>query len=259
MKHTFLLSILIFSLSFKVFPCSIDPSKIPYCRAANFGKQLLASGTIFKKIDRGYIIRLHEVYKGEEERCEIKVFERKDEDCNGLLFDYKLNLLGKVGDVILFRARLITSADTDWAEEGEYYSPYVKIGSYSPLERPLKRSGNKYKGFFKEGQNSVSVDKVWQELSDCGVENLLPEARPICGSFSINIYPNPANEVVFLDQIVESFTSIELFDLNGNLVHKQNSYDPSLGISTAQLASGLYIIVAKLGNATFKQKLLVSR
>lgn len=258
MKHTFLFSLLIFTLSFKVFPCSIDPSKIPYCRSANFGSQLLASGTIFKKIDRGYIIRLHEVYKGDEERCEIKVFERQDNDCNGIFFDYKLNLLGKGGDVILFRASLITTADTDWAEEGEYYSPYVKIGRLSPLERPLKRSGNKYKGFFKEGQNSVSVDEVWQELSDCGVENLLPEARPICGAFSIKVYPNPANEAVFLEQIVESFTSVELFDLKGKLVHQQNTYDPSLGVPTAQLASGLYIIVAKFGNATFRQKLVVN-
>ena len=129
MKYTFLFGILIFSLSYKVFPCSIDPSKVPYCKTANYGSQLLASGKILKKINRGYIVQLHEVYKGEEERCEIKVFEQKDDDCNGLIFDYKLSLLGNVGDVILFRAHLITTTDTDWAEEGEYYSPYVKIGS----------------------------------------------------------------------------------------------------------------------------------
>ncbi|MEM8891172.1 MAG: T9SS type A sorting domain-containing protein [Bacteroidota bacterium] len=258
MKKTLLFSILIFIYSIEAFSCSLAVRDFSFCEVSEYNRYMIASGKITKKIDRGYIIEVHEVYRGSEERCEIKVFEREDWNCTGIPFDYEIEFMGDVGDVILFHATPIETAETAWEEAGEYRSPYVKISDYDFTNLPLKKVGNKFKGFFAEGQKSIRADKVWQGLYDCGIEELLPQPRKICGEFPLKVYPNPANERVFLDQIVESFTRVQLFDLNGNLVHTQNSYDPSAGIPTANLASGLYIVVAEVGEATFRQKLLVS-
>lgn len=258
MKKSLLISILILSYTIQAFSCSLAVRDVSFCEVSEYKRYMIASGKILKKIDRGYIIEIHEVYRGSEERCQVKVFEREDWNCTGIPFDYEIEFMGDVGDVILFHATQIETAETSWEEAGEYRSPYVKIADYDFTNLPLKKSGNKFKGFFAEGEQSVRVDKVWEKLYNCEVPELLPQPRRICGEFPLKVYPNPANERVFLDQIVESFTRVQLFDLNGNLVHTQNSYDPSAGIPTAQLASGLYIVVAEVGDATFRQKLLVS-
>ena len=258
MKKSLLISLLILTYTIQAFSCSIAVRDVSFCEVSEYKRYMIASGKILKKIDRGYIIEIHEVYRGSEERCQVKVFEREDWNCTGIPFDYEIEFMGDVGDVILFHATQIETAETSWEEAGEYRSPYVKISNYDFTNLPLKKVGNKFKGFFAAGEQSVRVEKVWEKLYNCEVPELLPQPRRICGEFPLKVYPNPANESVFLDQIVESFTRVQLFDLNGNLVHTQNSYDPSAGIPTAQLASGLYIVVAEVGDATFRQKLLVS-
>lgn len=166
--------------------------------------------------------------------------------------------MGEVGDIILFEARKIKYAENEWDVIGEYRSPYVKIGAFDLLNVPLKKKGNKFNGPFSENQNSVRADRVLQSLDDCEVQNLLPQARQLCGEFPLNLYPNPAHESIFLEQAIESYTSVKVYDLKGKLVHTQNTYEPSLGIPTTHLVSGLYLVVAKRGEATFRQKLLVS-
>lgn len=243
------------------YSCSINPNELPFCSYVSNGNSLVASGEIIKKIDRGYLIELREVYRGDETRCEIKVFERIDGNCNGIVFKYPMKTMGKVGQIILFTAERVDSIYTPentWAEEGEYYNMYAEIVGFGQLMFPMVKKGNNFKGLFSKGVNSVKANKVSEELLACEVKNLLPQTRLLCGDHPLNIYPNPATDKVFIDQLVESYEEILLYDLQGKKVYISDSYDAVHGIPTSNLPAGLYVVVVKSGTNTFRQKLLIN-
>ncbi|MEM6804676.1 MAG: T9SS type A sorting domain-containing protein [Bacteroidota bacterium] len=258
MRIALLIICIYFGFSRAAFPCSYVAREFPFCGIGNSPNLLLASGKIVKKINRGYIIELSSVYKGSEERCEIKIFERADWDCTGIPFIYKIEYMGDVGDEILFIAEKMDAANESWQEDGEYLSAYVSINNEDPFTRPLKRRGNRFRGLFAEGKNSVAVNRVFKELQDCGVEGLLAEERVLCGSLPLKLYPNPAKEKVFLDQNSESYEEILIYDLKGNLVEKYGGYDPANGLNISGLSPGIYFVQAKSGQFVFRQKLLVN-
>ena len=258
MRILILFTAMMLGLSQAAFPCSFSTEPIPFCRTTGGANTLVASGKILKKIDKGYLIELNSVYKGAEERCEIKVFLRKNWSCTGTPVVYKLDYIGDVGDIILFTAYKIESPEESWQESGQYYTAYGSIAGYDPFALPLKLSGNKFRGFFAEGQNNVRSDKVFEELRNCGAEGINLEERVLCGSLPLNIFPNPASEKVFLDQNSESYEEILIYDLKGNLVEKYNGYDPANGLNISGLSSGIYFVQAKSGQFTFRQKLMVS-
>lgn len=62
-----------------------------------------------------------------------------------------------------------------------------------------------------------------------------------------NIYPNPANEFIFLDQLKQEIDAAEIMDLTGRLRYKINSITNKT-ISISQLEAGAYIIHLKFRN-----------
>ena len=69
---------------------------------------------------------------------------------------------------------------------------------------------------------------------------------------SFNLYPNPAQDVVYLKGLTE-VTSITIFNILGQEVHQQKGYSSS-GISVQHLARGTYMlqVVTPVGTATKK-------
>lgn len=258
MRILILLTSIIFSFSQTAFPCSFSTDPIPFCQTTGGSLTLVASGKIIKKVEKGYLIELNSVYKGSEERCEIKVFLRENWSCTGTPVVYKLDYMGEPGDIILFTAFKIESPETSWQEAGQYYTAYSSIAGYDPFTAPLKLSGNKFKGFFAKGQNNVRSDQVFEELRNCGAEGINLEERVLCGALPLKLFPNPASSTVFLDQNSESYEEILIYDLKGNLVEKYSGYDPANGLNISSLSAGIYFVQAKSDSFVFRQKLLVN-
>lgn len=76
---------------------------------------------------------------------------------------------------------------------------------------------------------------------------------------SLNVYPNPAKtEVVIELPEFSGFTTIQVTDLAGRtIINKSVSTVEKETLNISELRKGMYVIVARQGNATYNQKLTV--
>ena len=90
----------------------------------------------------------------------------------------------------------------------------------------------------------------------------VPEISPSNNSISLNIKPNPANEVIeieFLTPIIEN-SEICIYSIDGNIVDKiQNLTGNSTIYNTSKLAVGEYSVVMTCGKEKATRKLVVVR
>jgi len=259
MRKILLIIVLVLGCYIDSSACSILAEDIPFCNAAKADYSLIARGKIVEKFEHGIIMELYEVYRGEEDRCEIKVFERPAWDCNGLIFNYDIKYFGEVGQVVLFYAEPIETLEHNWEEEGEYRTLYADIKGYGQFIKPMIQQGNKVKGLFAKGINAVKIDQIAQKLADCGVEGLLPDSRPLCGPHALNIYPNPATDIFYIKDDIGVEGEVKLYDMSGKLVMQKSAILVGEGLKLGALPSGMYLVVAQSGSTTFHQKLLINR
>ena len=77
---------------------------------------------------------------------------------------------------------------------------------------------------------------------------------------SLQLYPNPANEVVTVQAGEQNIGQLTVTDVNGRVVyHTQNTGAPTHHINTAGFSAGLYFLSAQSGGKTFYGKLVVSK
>ena len=93
--------------------------------------------------------------------------------------------------------------------------------------------------------------------------NELPESGKISQA-RLNIYPNPANQTVFVDYNSKKSGPVEISinDLSGRTVLQQNFAIQSSGKNTLQvdisaLKKGVYLIVLNTGEQTISNKLII--
>ena len=72
----------------------------------------------------------------------------------------------------------------------------------------------------------------------------------------MKIYPNRANEHLYIDMTSQDVEEIALYDISGRKVVFNETYSKD-GIDVKELPDGVYIVVVKTQWAIFKQKLLV--
>jgi hypothetical protein len=69
-------------------------------------------------------------------------------------------------------------------------------------------------------------------------------------SGSIAVYPNPTNEILYLDTSGEKIRNVKVFDLTGNLLIDKN--DMTTGnVNLSQLSNGVYLIHVIIDNASY--------
>ena len=96
---------------------------------------------------------------------------------------------------------------------------------------------------------------VWKDMNiveDCGESGI----EDVNGNASINIYPNPAKDVITLD--IEHLTlnnadAVTIFNSNGQVVYRFNITSQKFNIDVSGLESGVYYIKA----GKFTQKLII--
>ncbi|MBO6117871.1 MAG: T9SS type A sorting domain-containing protein, partial [Bacteroidales bacterium] len=89
-------------------------------------------------------------------------------------------------------------------------------------------------------------------VEDCGESGI----EDVNGNASINIYPNPAKDVITLD--IEHLTlnnadAVTIFNSNGQVVYRFNITSQKFNIDVSGLESGVYYIKA----GKFTQKLII--
>jgi len=97
--------------------------------------------------------------------------------------------------------------------------------------------------------NGCSLATTFQITSTAGLET------PVLSAWSL--YPNPANETVWIDANDEEFTGLEIYNLQGQLVWKQSGTAQKVAISLSDFTSGTYMVKAQVGAVVETKKLTV--
>ncbi|MEN9971720.1 MAG: hypothetical protein RIS20_67 [Bacteroidota bacterium] len=108
--------------------------------------------------------------------------------------------------------------------------------------------------------------KPWLDPSNTGVLEFAGSSNPCSGvglteieDNSINIYPNPANNELFVDITKSNIqvTLIEILDLNGKLLFSQQlSKDTFIKLNTSSLVQGMYQIRITSDLQTFSKRFI---
>lgn len=98
--------------------------------------------------------------------------------------------------------------------------------------------------------SSTFCDSVFVTFKASGFTiNVYSEAVASTPQMEVNdfaIYPNPANDVLHIDlKNINDVTEVLLFDLQGNLVLKQEVNDTNVTLQIEQLKSGVYLVMAE--------------
>lgn len=72
------------------------------------------------------------------------------------------------------------------------------------------------------------------------------------------IYPNPArNNIYFKNSSILQIEEVSFFNINGQMVLKENNFLASNGINISNLKSGVYFVLIKTKNQVFSKKLII--
>lgn len=80
-------------------------------------------------------------------------------------------------------------------------------------------------------------------------------------AYSINVYPNPAVDVIQLEIVgsIKQEADIRLFNTLGQVVYQIQSRAQNIKIPTAGIANGIYTLVYNTGDSQKKEKIVVAR
>lgn len=97
----------------------------------------------------------------------------------------------------------------------------------------------------------VSIDYI--RLGDAAVSS-----NEVISSSDVNVFPNPATDVLNVEVNLNEVANVELVDLTGKVVATQTvSNQGTATFNTANLSSGLYIVSIQTANGVVTQKVLV--
>lgn len=258
MKRILLSAFLCISFLSPSFACQYIAWDIPFFDGVKRDDSMIARGKVVEKTDTYLVVELIEVYRGDETRCQIKIYNGGDYNCTGTVFDYELLYFGEVGQTLLFHADEITSELYGPEAIGEYRNMYARVGKSNILMHPIIQEGNTLKGDFTEGVTSLKVNEVAKRLADFGVQRLLPLSRPLCGSHTLSIYPNPSLDYFSIKTNIEEEAELLVYNTTGQLVLRKEAVAREEKILLDNLASGLYLVFVKTARATFQQKLVIN-
>ncbi|MDQ3072109.1 MAG: T9SS type A sorting domain-containing protein [Bacteroidota bacterium] len=102
---------------------------------------------------------------------------------------------------------------------------------------------------------AIGIDNVSFSNSSASIETLLPQ--PV-----LNIYPNPASDVINIDGTGSGIISVTITDLSGRIVFSQNGgglTSDTVSIGTSAFTNGMYIIEVVTVQGVQSGKVLISQ
>jgi glucose/arabinose dehydrogenase len=82
-------------------------------------------------------------------------------------------------------------------------------------------------------------------------------STPRAGESAFAVYPNPAENEVFIDMKDTADASVNIYDMGGKLLVMQHVSAEAARIDTSALQAGIYVMEIKAGDNTSNQKLVI--
>jgi hypothetical protein len=136
-----------------------------------------------------------------------------------------------------------------------HYQRWPILGNYV---WPNNFIGNTYQEEIDYLKLWIGERLAWMDANMFGVCDTTVNIESLKAS-SFNIYPNPTNDVVFIESPNERTFRINIFTAQGTLIKSvQNSNSTRTSISFENLPKGMYFIQIQNDNQTFTtQKIIV--
>ncbi len=145
--------------------------------------------------------------------------------------DYTQPIAGAIDSIDLYSGSFSNS------NGGFFYS----LADLNNDQKPELVAGNPQGGLFMFRNTSLNVGLNKEEKS-----------------LAVNIYPNPASERIYIQsQNVDKFTSVSLYNLNGQKVFNSTEENTFLAIDTKELPNGMYIIKVNGNQTVLTEKVLI--
>ncbi len=118
---------------------------------------------------------------------------------------------------------------------------------------------------YQNGQTSSSTKAAFNPVILSNINNQKPNNNRLDNDLSVNVYPNPYKEKVYISYMVpeESMVNVSVYDLAGKLVATLANTTQSAGEQTITFsakeqgfATGAYLVKVSIGNKVVSKKIL---
>ncbi len=105
-------------------------------------------------------------------------------------------------------------------------------------------------GYTGKGTAFLISKKIFYKITIIGLSNQFKEIN------NISFYPNPVNNILWIDCPIEGEKNIKIIDLKGQILTERFFNSNNLNLNTADLSPGVYIIQIKTIKGITNQKLI---
>jgi len=192
----------------------------------------------------GINIEVITVLRGSENRTNIRIWDGTDFDCNGI-FSMAAADIGNVNDSLVIILPRIDSLENQWEILNDYRRPepytlttslriingFVQgfISGNTPWIASSYLSSFKYEDFILSLINEEGCDRI-TSVSKSNLDQ-------------IKVYPNPVNDILFIESDLAEVTSFQICGLNGTRVDAIINVEPNYPIDVSDLSPGIYAIL----------------
>ena len=90
-----------------------------------------------------------------------------------------------------------------------------------------------------------------------GLDTITTTAIPEVVDFATEIYPNPTTDKVSVVSYAATINSIEIYNINGQIVYNKDVNANAIKINTTSFSDGVYLMNIKSNKTTITRKLVV--
>jgi hypothetical protein len=212
---------------------------LPFCKVGEWNPEhALLRGTVLSHHPDYIELQLEEVWRGEETRPVVRIWNRQSWDCNGLPFDGRADRIGAVGQRVWVFSELVDSVAYGWETPGDYYAGYDYVTAYYAREDQGQVTVVLDEEFPGEPQ-TVSLGSFENRLRQC-VPGLRETPQPVAAARVGYDAARQRISLIFTPAVTP--VSVTLYDLQGRQAVPDLAPAELAGISTAGMARGLYFV-----------------
>lgn len=110
---------------------------------------------------------------------------------------------------------------------------------------------------YHEDTVQVVVADYWGDSATVEVVFvIIGSLKSVDKPFSFNVYPNPTNDILFIESESNTIESVSVFDIQGREVYRFAENSNITSVDLSDLSSGVYLVQLRDNNLVFTEKVL---
>lgn len=259
MKRTLLIILLAMAVQLS-FACSCSPWNAFCATTTKLKNDLILTGKVVYSDTLSIKIHVIEIFKGQEAKDTITIWNGTEFDCNGI-FPMKANELGSVSDTIVVILPRITTETLEnaWDVVGDYrrptplcFSPLLHIKGDSILGM-INNSGVSYPYWSYKKMLYEDFRQLWtDEQIDCA-ELVDVQEKSAFSKIDLVVM----NRLIKISSNTNEDFNVRLLDIMGNCYNLGNFYGAT-SIEIKNRKPGVYFLQIRSGDELVRRKIIIN-